>query len=244
MADYTQQFFTFALEVLEKVSRESADAIRKTAQAVADAVAQDKLLFLFGSGHSALVARDAVGRAGGLLPAVLVEDVIDGDAERLEGMAQVIASRYDLRAGGVFIVISNSGINPVPIEMAMIGKELDLTVVVITSLSHSRSVDSRHSSGKKLYDLGDIVIDTHTVRGDAAIEVEGSPYRTGSTSTMIGCAIIQGITVQAVGLLAERGITPPILVSANVPEGKEYGHELMKRYGTRLVRHQLPLRAD
>jgi uncharacterized phosphosugar-binding protein len=244
MADYASQFFAFALDALEKVRTESSDAIRQTAQAVADCVEQDKLVFLFGSGHSALVARDAVGRAGGLLPAILVEDLIEGDAERVEGVAAIIASRYDLSAGGVFILISNSGINPVPIEMAMIGREFGMKIIVITSLAHSQSVNSRHSSGKKLFDLADIVIDTHTVRGDAAIEVEGSEFRTGSTSTMIGCAIIQAITVEAVGLLAERGITPPILVSANIPEGKEHGRALMKRYGTRLVRHVLPLRAD
>ncbi len=244
MTDYGQQFFSFAIRVLEKVSQESGEAIHQTAQAIADAIASDQSLFLFGSGHSALVARDGAGRAGGLMPAILIEDVIDGDAERLEGMAKIIASRFDLTAGSVLIVISNSGINAVPIEMAMLGKELGLTVTAITSLEHSRSVESRHSSGRKLYELADFVIDTHSVRGDAAIEVEGSPYRSGATSTMVGCAIIQAITVQAVGLLAERGITPPVLVSANVPEGREHGRELMKRYRSRLVRHQLPLRSE
>jgi uncharacterized phosphosugar-binding protein len=93
-----------------------------------------------------------------------------------------------------------------------------------------------------LYDVADIVIDTHSVRGDAALDIAGSDYKTGATSTMIGCAIIQAITAQTVALLAERGMTPPILVSANVPEGREHNHALLNRYLHRLARYQLPVR--
>jgi len=244
MPDYSVRFLEFAIETLQKVIDESNEAIGRTAQAIAQAIVNEQLLFLFGSGHSALVARDGAGRAGGLVPAVLIEDVIEGDAERLEGMAKIIAGRFALDAGGVLIVISNSGINAVPIEMAMLGKEQGLTVVAITSLAHSRAVESRHSSGKKLYDVADIVIDTHSVRGDAALEVPNSSYRTGATSTMVGCAIIQAITAQTVAILAKKGQTPPILVSANVPEGTEHNRALLQRYQSRLARYQLPLRWD
>jgi len=199
---------------------------------------------LFGSGHSALVARDGAGRAGGLVPAVLIDDVIDGDAERIEGMAKIIAGRFALDTGGVLVVISNSGINAVPIEMAMLGKEKGLTVVVITSLTHSKSVETRHSSGKKLYDVADIVIDTHGTRGDVVLNVPNQEYQTGATSTMVGCAIIQAMTAQAVAIMAENGKTPPILVSANVPEGTEHNHTLLKKYQKHLARYQLPLRWD
>ena len=242
MPDYSTQFLEFAIETIQKVMTQSDAAIRQAAQAIADAISNDQLLFLYGSGHSALVARDGAGRAGGLVPAVLIDDVADGDAERIEGMARIIAGRFALDAGGVIIVISNSGINAVPIEMALLGKEKGLTVVAITSLAHSQAVDTRHSSGKKLYDVADIVIDTHSVRGDAALDIPNSPYRTGATSTMVGCAIIQAITAQAVAILTETGATPPILVSANVPEGREHNKALLDKYLSRLARYQLPLR--
>lgn len=243
MVEHHQDFLAFAIEVLEKILNESSAAIEQSAEAIAEAIENEKLLYLYGSGHSALVAQDGAGRAGGLVPAVLIEDAAHGDAERLEGMAAIIAGRFVLIEGSVLIIISNSGINAVPIEMATIGKEKGLTTVAITSLEHSKGVDSRHSSGKKLFEVADIVIDTHSVRGDAALEVKGSEYRTGATSTMAGCAIIQAITAQTVALLAEKGHTPPILVSANVPEGRDHDYyAMLEHYRKYLARYQLPIR--
>lgn len=244
MSTYSEQFFLLALKLIETVNRDSALAIEQTAEAIAEAIVNGHQLFLFGSGHSALVARDGAGRAGGLVPASVIDDVIEGDAERVEGIARIIASRYDLDAGSVLIVISNSGINAVPIEMAQLGKDLGLTVVAITSLPHSQSVETRHSSGKKLYQVADIVIDTHGERGDALLPVPNSEYRTGALSTMIGCAIVQAITVETVKRISDKGHTAPILVSANVPEGREHNHALLKHYRQRLARFQLPLRWD
>jgi uncharacterized phosphosugar-binding protein len=241
MGNYVEQYFSFAVELLQTVIRESGDAIYEAAQVIADTIENDKDVLLYGSGHSALIARDATGRAGGLVPVMAIEDVAEGDAERIEGVAQTIVTRYKLRPGGVIIIISNSGINAVPVEMAMLCKEAGLKVIALTSLTHSKAVASRHSSGKKLYDEADIVIDTHCVRGDAAIELPGSDLKSGATSTPVGATILQSITVQAAALLAERGIEPPIFVSANVPEGDTHNRELIARYRSRLVRYQIPV---
>jgi uncharacterized phosphosugar-binding protein len=239
MTSYIDQYFSLAAALLQTLARDSAPAIRRAAQAVADAIAGDKDFLLFGSGHSALIARDAAGRAGGLIPALQIEDVADGDAERLEGMAKVILARYDLRPGSVLVVISNSGINAVPVEMALLARDAGLTVVAVTSLAHSQSVRSRHSSGRKLYEVAGIVIDTHNVPGDAALELPGGALKSGAMSTLLGSAIIQALTVQAAALLAERGIEPPVFVSANVPGGDEHNRALAGRYWPRLVKHQL-----
>ena len=239
MPDYVEQYFSTALDLLQTLARESAPAMRRAASAIADAIAADKDLLLFGSGHSALIARDAAGRAGGLMPALQIEDVADGDAERLEGMAKVILGRYDLRPGSVIVVISNSGINAVPIEMALLAKDAGLTVVCITSLAHSRSVTSRHSSGQKLYEVADIVIDTCNIPGDTALDLPGGELRSGAMSTLLGSAIIQAVTTQAAALLAERGIEPPVLISANIPGGDAHNRALVERYWQRLTRHQI-----
>lgn len=241
MPDASSDFLAFTINQLRDIQQESTGTIHQAAHVVADALAEGHLLYLFGSGHSGLAAKEAHGRAGGLVPAVFIEDVMDGDAERVEGMARLILGRYGLEAGDVLIVISNSGINAIPVEMAQIARSKGVTSVAITSVAHSSDVTARHSSGQKLYEAADIVIDTHSPRGDTVLPVAGSPFRTGSTSSIASIAIVQSIVVQTVALLTERGITPPIFVSANVPEGKDHNHAMMAQYQKRLARYQIPL---
>jgi uncharacterized phosphosugar-binding protein len=238
MTDLVQAYLSVAINVLKDVTRDSAADIHRAAELVADAIQHERDILVYGSGHSALIARDMAGRAGGLVPPLHVHDIADGDAERLEGVAAIILSHYDLQPGSVIFIVSNSGINAVPIEMAMLCKEQGLTVVAVTSVEHSRRYDSRHRSGQKLYQVADLVVDTRAVPGDAAIELPGTSARSGATSTIAGSAIMQAITVQAAGLLAERGFDPPIYVSANVKGGDEHNREMLDRYWNRLVRHE------
>lgn len=240
MKNYISEYLQFCTELFGKLERESGASIMQASELIADAIQQDGEWLLFGSGHSALVAHEAAGRAGGLAPAVSIEDVADGDAERLEGMAHLILGRYDLRPGSVLTVISHSGINAVPVEAAMIGRAAGMKVIVITAVSHSKSVPARHSSGKKLYELGDVVIDTQGVIGDAAIELPDG-LRSGATSTVVGTAIIQALTLQTAGILAERGVPPPVVISSNIPGGDEHNQQLMARYRPRMVRYQVPV---
>lgn len=241
MENYVEKYFSFATERLNHLARESGAAIAQAADAVATAIQNDGMFYLYGSGHSALIAKDAAYRAGGLAPVLTIDDIAEGDAERVEGLAPYILARYDLRAGSVIAVISQSGLNPAPIEVALLTKQLGLTVIVITSLSHSQSVASRHSSGKKLYEVGDIVIDTHGVPGDATMEFPQSPIKSGALSTVLGAVIVQAITVQTAALLFERGIKPPIWVSANVPGGDENNNALLEKYRPRMTRYQMAM---
>lgn len=218
----------------------SAQAIDAAARAVADAIQNDKGYFLFGSGHSALIAQEAFWRAGGLAPALPIQDALQGDAERLPGYALRLLAHYDVQPGGVMLIVSNSGINPLPIEMALESKARGLTVIAVTCLSHSKEVASRHPSGRKLHELADIIIDTQGLPGDAALEIPSVPGRVGPTSTVLGAAIINAVTVAAAVHLAERGLVPPVLVSSNLPEGDPHNARLMARYRGRLVRSAIP----
>jgi uncharacterized phosphosugar-binding protein len=236
MADILEQFHTTVVEQLQAIIDSEGDAIRSAAHVVAGAVAADKDFMAFGSGHSELVAREIMWRAGGLAPALAVHDHTSGDAERMEGIAKLILGHYTLREGGVMVVISNSGINPVPVEAAQIAKSARMTVVAITALQHSKAVPARHSSGQKLYEVADIVIDTHVPRGDTALTLPNSGLQTGPTSTLAGVFIMDTLVAQAAALLDERGVTPPLLVSANVPEGDTHNLALKQRYMPRMSR--------
>lgn len=240
MADSIERYLNVCIEQLIQLRERSANAIDAAAHAVADAIQADKGYFLFGSGHSALIAHEAFWRAGGLAPALPISDPSWGDAERLPGYGVTLLGHYDLQPGSVMVVISNSGINPLPVEVAIESKERGLTVIAITCLAHSQNVPSRHPSGKKLYEVADIVIDTQGVPGDAALELPGVPGRVGPTSTILGVAIVEAISVQAAAILAERGIVPPVLVSSNLPEGDMHNRKLVERYRNRLIRSEVP----
>jgi len=240
MATAISSYIDLCIQQLSTLRDSSSNAIEVAAKAVATAIQQDKGFFLFGSGHSALVAHEAFWRAGGLAAALPIEDPMGGDAERLSGYAPILLAHYDLQPGGVIIVISNSGINPLPIDIALQSKAHGLVVIVITCLDHSRQVPSRHPSGKKLFEVADIVIDTHGIPGDAAMDLAGLPGRVGPTSTLLGIAIIEAIIVQVAVNLVERGVVPPILISSNLPEGDTHNRALVEHYRPRLVHLAVP----
>jgi len=214
--------------------------IAAAAEAVAIAIQADKGYFLFGSGHSALIAREAFWRAGGLAPALPIDDPAEGDAERVPGYIVGVLAHYDLQPGSVMIIVSNSGINHAPIEAALECKARGVTVIAITCLAHSRPSASRHPSGRRLFEIADIVIDTQGIPGDAVVSLHGLPGRVGPTSTVVGAAIIDAIAVGAAARLLERGLEAPVLVSSNLPEGDAHNARLVARYRSRLVRSLIP----
>lgn len=225
-----QTYLKTAIEYLEKLLETQADAIQEAAVVVGEALVEDKSIYTFGSGHSQLIAREIAQRAGGLAPVFHLPDPSWGMVERLEGYGESLLQQYPIRAGEVIIVISNSGRNPEPIEVAMGAKEKGLKVIAVTSLRHSKSVDSRHSSGKKLFEIADVVLDTGTPLGDAALDFEGLPMKAGALSTILGAAIMNAVMVQVIQNLLDRGLTPPVLISANVDGSDEHNAAIMSRY--------------
>jgi uncharacterized phosphosugar-binding protein len=91
-----------------------------------------------------------------------------------------------------------------------------------------------------LFEVADIVIDTHGVRGDSVLDIPGTTFKSGATSTIVGCAIIEALTVQVATILSERGVPPPIIVSSNIPGGDEHNIALMAKYRPRLSHSQVP----
>lgn len=238
------QYIDGLQSVLDRVKREQGGNIEKAGRLVADALSAGGIVHAFGTGHSHLIAAEAFFRAGGIAAVnpILDERLIflkgaleSTRTERESGFARSLVEREDIRAEDVGIVISNSGRNAAPIEMALEMQARGLKVIAITNLEQSRPSASRHSSGKKLYELADVSIDNCVPAGDALLTLPGLASRIGSSSTVAGAAIINSVIIEAVVELLRRGESVPVLPSANV-EGvsEESLSVILSRYKGRI----------
>jgi uncharacterized phosphosugar-binding protein len=229
--------------ILKTIVEQETGKILQSANLIADAVAQDGIIYTFGTGHSHVIAEDVAYRAGGLVPVdAILEAALTGHEkvrqsefmERLEGISDVILDYYNPTPHDAMVIISNSGRNAAPVEMAMGAHARGLPVIAITSLAHSQGTNSRHSSGKKLYELADIAIDNHCIKGDAMIRMEGLPMPVGAGSGIAGLFILHSIIVQSIQTLLDRGIQPPVFMSGNLDGADLVNRPLRERYKGRV----------
>lgn len=239
------QFLDAAIDLLRRVRDEEAESITAAGTLLADTVAEGGRLFAFGAGHSSLAAQDVVYRAGGLalmnlltVPGVVGVDVMPatlGSAlERVDGLAGAVLGCSPLRAGDALVIISLSGRNALPVEMAMKARELGVRVIGVTSVAYATQTRSRHVSGTRLRDHCDIVLDSKIAIGDATLSLDTVPAPFAPASTVVTSAILQSVMATAAGVLAARGIEPPLLRSGNVDGGHEWNAQVMKEYGDRI----------
>jgi len=220
-----EEYFGKALAIAHQAAETQLGAIRVAAGLVAEALAGGKRFWVFGTGHSHTLAVELYGRAGGLAdvrailePGLMLHEGLQKSSllERLPGLAAVLLEVNQLASGDVVLIASNSGRNAVPVEFALGARERGAQVIALTSLAHTTSTTSRAPVGQRLFETADVVIDNCGVPGDALIEVDGSPERTGATSTMVGALLVQALTVEIVTKLTAAGETPNILRSLNV----------------------------
>ncbi len=239
-----QQYGEKIKNIIEAVEDEQKAPIKEAAILISESIKNDGLLHLFGCGHSHILVEEVFYRAGGLVPinpifetsAMLHEGAVKSSKiERMQGYAPHILNNYSLNEDEVIIIISNSGINCLPIEMAIEAKQKGLKVVAITSNSY-KDRESRHPSGKKLHDIADIVIDNMLPYGDALVEVPGSEIKMGPGSTVIGTFLINMVITRVVEELNNCDIEPPIFLSGNVEGGMEYNQKYIDKFKTR-VKH-------
>ncbi|WP_210592435.1 sugar isomerase domain-containing protein [Streptomyces sp. GESEQ-35] len=237
-----------SMTVLDRITESARGEVTRAAELIAACVRSDGVIQAFGTGHSQAIVLELAGRAGGLVPTnrLSIADLVlyGGDApsvlddpllERRAGVAQRL---YDLaapRPQDLFVIISNSGVNNVVVEMALHAREQGHRLLAITSLSHTRAVPAAHPSGKKLADLADVVLDNAAPRGDALLELPGGGAVC-ALSTLTGVMLVQMAVAEAAALLLASGDRPPVYVSANVPGGFEGNLELEKRYAGRIRR--------
>ena len=229
------QYFDTAAHLLQEIAEHEMGKITQAAQVAAQSVLAGGILHTFGSGHSAIPAQELFIRAGSLtnVRPISLERILDV-IERVEGVGAALMRNFDGRPGEVLIVISNSGANPLPIEVALEGKKRGLFVVAITSFAHSRGVDSKHSSDKRLMDVVDLAIDSHAPYGDAGLEIGGVPSKVCPLSSVAGVTIVHAIIAETIERIVALGGTPPVRISRNTPGGAEHNQQYLERYGDRI----------
>lgn len=225
-----EEFYEKIISILGKINETQQEKIQQAAEMVADQIAAGRIVYILGSGHSLMVASEAYHRAGGLAPIDIIHDRSFGRAERCLGYAKQLLDWYDPPSGSLVFIISQSGRNALGIEMALECKARGISTIAITCLAHSQSVTARHPSGKRLFEVADLVIDNCGVPGDAVLEIEGLPGKFTPTSTIAGSFIMDAIMAQAIENLVRRGIEPPVFVSANVEGGDEHNKKVFAKY--------------
>lgn len=239
MPSLADQYYERANALLARARETNAPAIAKLAPIIGASIARGGVVHTFGSGHSELVSREIIGRAGGLVCVTGIIDPTGGFIENLPGYGEKLVARYDrqyqLVAGEVVIVISNSGKNASPIDVALYARAKGLAVVALTCMAMSRATASQHASGKKLHEVADHVLDNGGVPGDAIVELADG-VSGGPTSTLIGCSVLNWLMLDVAEWLRANGHPLPVLRSQNLPGAIEYNRELGSRYKGRLSR--------
>ncbi|MFD1039784.1 SIS domain-containing protein [Virgibacillus byunsanensis] len=237
------QYMNKINDLLAVVEKEEHDVMNQAAQKVAEAIQSDGVIHLFGCGHSHILTEEVYYRAGGLVPIhpILHEPLMlhegavrSSQFERKNDYAKTFMDDQDIRQGDVIFVISTSGRNPVPVDVAEIAKKKGAFVIGMTSIEYSSSQPSRHHNGKHLYEAVDLVIDNHAPIGDALLTHENVKVSFSPSSTVIGSTILNAILAESIAIMAENNFDPPVFLSGNIEGADEHNQQLIEKYRDRV----------
>ena len=239
MPSLAESYYARSNEMLATAWSKNKDTIAQLAPVLGASIARGEVVHTFGSGHSEIIAREIVGRAGGLVCITSIPDPTAGFIENLVGYGTALVERYDrqyqFRAGEIVIVISNSGKNSSPLEVALHAKKKGCVVVGLTSVAMSTTAKTVHPSGRKLHELSDYVLDNGGVPGDTVIKLTDD-IMTGPTSTFIGASLLNWLMLSTMEWLRDHGHELPVLRSQNIPGAIEHNRKVGEKYKTRLTK--------
>jgi uncharacterized phosphosugar-binding protein len=225
-------------ELQTRVVETQRSGLIQAAEKMAEITQRDQRIFLFGTGHSHLLAEEGFYRAGGLANVVPILSehfmlhhlpALGSRLERTSGLADLILDRYAPLAGEMLFVFSNSGVNRLPVEIAVRGRELGMFVVSISSLAYAWEAPLS-DLGLRLDQAVDLVLDNGGIPGDALLEFPDFPWRVAPSSTVICALIWNCLVAETARLLLAAGTEPPIFVSINVPGAAEHNQALLKKW--------------
>jgi len=242
-----QRYFEVMQGVVESVLKTQEDTMTKAAEVLTNTTKNDGIIHLFGSGHSSLIAEDVFWRAATLANVhAIFESAVAGinevtktsKIEKLEGIGKVIVEYNRVVPPDAIICISNSGNNAATVDVALAAKERGVPVIAITNVTYADQLTTHHSSGKKLKDIADVVIDNCSLYGDAAVELPGLPQMVGATSTIPVAFIVSALLVQTCENLLELGIQPDVYYNGHLayedPNIKLHNDALVDKYFYRI----------
>lgn len=236
-------YFDKIKDLITKVQLDEHEKMSQAGEKVAETIQNDGVIHLFGCGHSHILTEEVYYRAGGLVPIhpilheplMLHEGAVRSSTyERKNDYAKTFMQEQDIRDGDLIFVISTSGRNPVPVDVATIAKEKGAYVIGITSIEYSSSQPSRHTSGKHLFNAVDLVINNHAPVGDALLSHDKVEVNFSPSSTVVGSTILNAIFAHSIKLMAENGVTPPIFLSGNIEGADSHNDKLVEKYKERI----------
>ena len=233
------RYINYLQSKIQEVLDNEIPNIEKAAQLMTESCLKGGRIYAFGTGHSHLIAEEMFIRAGGLAlvhailpPELMLSSMATKSTmiERVEGYAPALVDLYHIDEKDTLVVISNSGRNAVPVEMCMAAKAKGASVVAITSMKHSSSCTSRHSSGKRMFEVADVTIDNHAEVGDSGLHIDGLKQAIGPVSDGTGIAIAQALVNEVIERMLKAGVEPPVFCTSNLDGGDEKNAHLYEKY--------------
>ena len=227
--DVALEYIGKSAQIIQRVRETQLDAIHEAAKLCADSIAKRGLVHLFGNGHSRMAVEEMWPRYGsfpGFHPIVELSmtnhtQVVGANGqrqamwiERQEGLGEIILRNFIFRDYDTMMIFSTSGSNGVVVDVALGAKERGLKVVSVVALEYAQELRSGHSSGKRLIDIADVVIDNCAVPGDAMVEVPGVDVPVGPGSTIGNTVIVNAVKCLVAEALAAKGQPPLVLAGA------------------------------
>lgn len=228
--------FPVVRKLIDMIEKTQKDNIEAAAEVVAHCIIDGGIIQAWGGGHSVAGALEVVHRAGGFIPTKKINEPSGGAYETVENVGKIFMKKVDVRPGDVVFIVSNSGRNPLCLDIALGCKDKGAKIIAVTALAASRNLKPKHSSGQNLYQVADIILDNCTPEGDCAIDLAGYDSKICGMSMITTSVLIQAVTYRAAEILLAKGITPPMYKSQNIDGGREFNEALEARYLDRIYR--------